>query len=101
MPAIGDMEFGYDKAGVEAYLEDIKSGVLQTAKDKINDITGITTACDNTWQGKSKTAFLANMKKDAAHVSEQFDALYAALVSEVNSVAAAMANKDESLIVES
>lgn len=98
MPAISDFEYGFDKGGVEQYLNDIKADYLDKAKEAVLDISGITKVCENEWEGKARDNFITNLQKDAQHVGEQFDALYSVLVSEINSVSAAMANKDEELI---
>jgi len=101
MPEIGEMQYGYSTEGVSEYLEAIKSEALTNAKDAVKDISLIKTACDNNWEGKAKDNFKVNLQKDADHVADQFDALYNILVSEINSLNAAMANKDEELIEES
>lgn len=101
MPEIGEMSYGYDNGGVVQYLFDIRSESLQTAITNVQNIDQIKDVCDATWAGKSKDAFISNLRKDADHVAEQFDALYRVLVREINSVRAAMANKDEDLIKES
>lgn len=98
MPSIGDMEYGYSTSGVADYLEAIKSEALNLAKEAVLDITDIRTCCENEWEGRARENFVANLNLDAQHVAEQFEALYNILVSEINSLNAAMANKDESLI---
>ena len=98
MPAIGDMSYGYSTAGVADYLEAIKSEALNLAKEAVLDTSEIKTCCENEWEGKARENFVANLETDGRHVAEQFDTLYTILVSEINSVNAAMANKDESLI---
>lgn len=98
MPSISDMQYGYDTAGVSEYLEAIKSEALQLAKEAVLDVSEIKSCCEENWEGKARENFVVNLEKDAKHVSEQFDALYNVLVAEVNSLNAAMANKDEELI---
>lgn len=98
MPAISEMEYGYDTAGVEEYLEAIRTEALQHAKEAVEDISSIKTCCENEWEGRARENFVMNLEKDAKHVSEQFDALYNTLVGEIKSLNAAMANKDEELI---
>lgn len=100
MPAIGDFEYGFEASGVEQYLSDIKSEYLDKAKDRVEDISGIQTCCENEWEGKARDNFISNLQKDSEHVGEQFDALYSILCSEIGSLQAAMANKDEALIEE-
>lgn len=99
MPAIGDMAYGYDTEGVGAYLDAIKSESLNKAKDAIIEgVKDIQTCCENEWSGKAQENFITNLNKDARHVANQFETLYNILVSEINSVNAAMANKDETMI---
>lgn len=98
MPTINDLEYGYDAAGMEQYLNEIKAEYLDRAKDAVNDIQDITNVCQNEWEGRARDNFIANLTSDAQHVGEQFDALYVVLVQEINSLQAAMANKDEELI---
>lgn len=98
MPAIGDMQYGYDTAGVEAYIEAIQTEALQLAKNAVEDISTIKTCCENEWEGRARENFVMNLEKDAKYVSEQFDVLYNTLKGEIHSLNAAMANKDEELI---
>lgn len=98
MPTIKDFNYGYDADGVGQYLENIHSDYLQKAKDAVEDISQIQQCCEQEWEGKSRENFVANLQKDSAHVGEQMDALYNVLVNEINSLQAAMSNKDEELI---
>jgi len=98
MPTISDLQYGYDNSGLEAYLEEIKAMFLDEAKTRVEDISAIKTCCENEWEGKARENFVANLEKDSKHVGEQFEALYQVLVNEINSLNAAMANKDEELI---
>lgn len=98
---ISTFEYGFSASGVQDYLEQIKTVALTNAKDAVNSksaLDPIRTACEAHWEGKSRENFLTNLSKDADHVANQFDQLYNILESEINSVAAAMANKDEELI---
>lgn len=98
MPAIGDMEYGYSTPGVDEYLEEIKAQYLDKAKEAVLDINEIRNHCVDEWEGKARENFVTNLQNDANHVAEQFDALYNILQTEINSLNAAMANKDEELI---
>lgn len=99
MPSISEMEYGYDAAGVQTYLEEIHSGALKNAREAVEDISSIVTCCETEWEGHAREKFVTNLKKDAEHVSQQFESLYNALVGEITSLQAAMANKDEELII--
>lgn len=98
MPSIGDMSYGYSTEGVVDYLDAIQQEALLKAKEAVLNTDEITTCCENEWEGKARENFVTNLAKDAQHVADQFDVLYSILESEINSVNAAMANKDESLI---
>jgi uncharacterized protein YukE len=98
MPSIKDFQYGFDSAGVEKYLQAIKADYLDKAKQAVEDISDIKKCCEDGWEGKARENFVANLDKDSKHVGEQFDALYQVLLSEINAVNAAMANKDEELI---
>lgn len=98
MPTISDFSYGFSSSGVDAYLEDIKSNALQNAKDAVTNLTDINSVLDTEWEGKAKDNFKTNLNKDAKHVADQFDALFTILTTEVHSVEAAMANKDNELI---
>ena len=63
MPTIGDMSHGFDAAGVDNYLEEIKSIVLNQAGEKVKDITLIKTACEQNWEGVAREQFVANVQK--------------------------------------
>ena len=98
MPAISDLQYGYDSAGLETYLSEIKSTVIDEASSAIEDISSITTVCEQEWEGKARDNFVTNLGNDARHVSEQLQSLYSILVTEIHQVQAAMSNKDEELI---
>lgn len=98
MPAIGDLEHGYSTAGVDEYLQEIKAQALEEAKKAVLNTGSLVSCCEQNWEGRARENYVNNLQKDAQHCADQFDALYQILVSEVNSLNAAMANKDEELI---
>ena len=95
---LSSLKYGHDTSGVSEYLEEIKTGALQNAKDAVQNITDLENACKADWKGKACENYLTNLRKDSNHCAEQFDMLFNILVSEVNSVNAAMTNKDANLI---
>lgn len=98
MPTIADFEYGYDNSGIDEYLQSIKADYLDKAKEAVENISSIKTCCENEWEGQARDNFVTNLDKDSKHVGEQFMALYDVLRSEISSLGAAMANKDETLI---
>lgn len=98
MPAIGEIEYGFDAAGVDEYLENIKAIVLTKAAEALDKTDGIESVCNEKWEGKARDAFLENMEKDKDHVKEQFRQLYNVLCTEISNVQQVMADKDQVLI---
>ena len=98
MPTIADFSYGFDATGVDDYLTAIKADYIEKAKEAVLDISGITKVCDNEWEGQARENFKVNLKNDAQHVADQFDALYLMLRYEINSIATAMDEKDQKLI---
>lgn len=98
MPDIESFSYGYDREGVNKYINDIKATALQEASDAVKNIDAIRNCCNENWKGKAKDNFVFNLEQDSQYVAKQFIKLYANLVQEIESVNAAMANKDEELI---
>lgn len=98
MPAIGDIEYGFDAAGVQEYLDNIKAIVLTQAAEALDNTDEIEAICNEKWEGQARDAFLENMKKDKEHVKLQFDRLYRVLCTEISNVQQVMADKDRVLI---
>ena len=86
MPSIGELNYGYDAGGVDAYLEEIKAKVLTEVAAQLEDTSAIESACNENWEGIAKENFLANLKTDVAHVKEQYQVLYNVLNGEIQSV---------------
>lgn len=98
MPAISEMQYGFDSGGIQTYLAEIHDDYLKLAEDAARETSGVEGVCKNEWEGIARDNFITNLKSDAEHVASQFETLYNILVSEINSVGASMANKDESMI---
>jgi hypothetical protein len=98
MPAIGDMQYGFDAAGIQTYLDQIHDDYLLKAEAAARDTKGVEGVCKNEWEGIARDNFITNLHSDAEHVASQFETLYNILISEVSAVGAAMANKDETMI---
>lgn len=98
MPTIGDLEYGYNTEGVEAFIEAIKANALQKAGEAVKNISKIKEACENNWEGKSRENFVHNLEQDSQYVADQFERLYGILVKEINQISVAMQNKDGELI---
>lgn len=101
MPAISEMEYGFSEIGIDAYIEELKSIVIeQAANQLIPDISGIESVCNQEWEGIAKEQFLNNLRTTTSHVSEQLISLHGILIAEIDQVRAAMSNRDENLFRE-
>ena len=98
MPTISEMDYGFDVSGMNNYLSDLKDNHIEKAKEAILDISEIKTACESSWEGDARNAFLSNLAKDAQHVCNQLDEAYKILEFEIKSVAAVMLEKDRTMI---
>lgn len=98
MPTIDEMEYGFDAAGVSAYLNEIKGYVLNEACEHVRDTSEIARVCDAEWEGKAKDNFKMNLRLDAVKVAAQYEALYGVLVGEINMLMVSMNSKDKTLI---
>lgn len=98
MPTIGDLEYGYNTEGVEAFIEAIKAQALNEASEAVKNISKIREACENNWEGKSRENFIHNLEQDSQYVADQFERLYGILVKEINQISVVMQNKDGELI---
>ena len=98
MAEIGGMEYGCDAAGVSNYISEVRVKLLDTASNRLKDTSAIRNVCEQEWEGQARENFLSNLDKDIEHVIDQFTSLIQVFESEVNSIQAAMANKDQELI---
>ena len=54
MPDIESFSYGYDREGVNKYINDIKATALQEASDAVKNIDAIRNCCNENWKGKAK-----------------------------------------------
>ncbi len=98
MPDIGEMKYGTSKSGVDAYIDAIQAEVLdEAARELLEGLDSIDTACDKHWEGQAKERFKENLRTDAEHVRTQYGNLLLILRDEIHSANAAMVNKDKSM----
>lgn len=100
MPTIEEMTYGYSTAGVEKYIEEIKTSSLNKAIEALDNTEDLIAAIDNEWLGTAREGYITQLNADKEHVKTQLNTLVSNLESEINSLNAAMANFDEGLIKE-
>lgn len=93
-----DNEFGYNANAIDNYLEQIHSDAFLKAKQALDDLSGITSAAEASWEGEARQKWLDNLAADKDHVVDQLNALYRNLQNEVISLGEAMHQKDQTMI---
>lgn len=71
--SIQDLDIGVSKAGMEQYKEQIKSDLLITSKELLQDISEIERTVNAGWQGVSKDKFLSDFKSDVDKICEDLE----------------------------
>lgn len=90
---------GYDVAGVQKLLVDIKTQVIEEASKKMkSSLSTLNAAVDEVWAGHSADTFKKNMKTDVNSICNALDKTYDALYSEVNQIIKAMGQVDQNLV---
>lgn len=56
--SISELTTGIDSKGMDDYMHELYIDILETVANQINDVTAVTTAINNCWQGNSKEKFL-------------------------------------------
>jgi uncharacterized protein YukE len=90
---------GYDHAGIDTLLRDIKANVIEEAKEKLKSSEAtLDESLDNIWQGKSEETFKNNMHQDVLVVCDALDKAYDTLAAEIYRTGSAMGQVDEGLV---
>lgn len=90
---------GYDKAGLQQLMTDIKANVIDEAADKLdNSFDSLTTSIDNIWAGTSANIFKNNMKNDVEKIKTALQSAYVTLSAEINAIQGAMGEVDDQLV---
>lgn len=98
MPDIGEMKFGTSESGLNAYIDAIRTEVLNVAGQQlISGLDDIDAVCDQHWEGAAKDKFKQNLRDDATHVQLQYTRLLSILKEEIKSLRAAMVQKDKTM----
>ena len=90
---------GYDHAGIDALMGEIKADVIEEAKNKLKESEStLDESLDTIWQGKSEETFKSNMHEDVLVVCDALDKAYDTLAAEIYRAGHAMGRVDEELV---
>lgn len=98
MPTINEMQYGFDAAGIESYVEEVKAKSLEAAKEAAKETAPIKDALDQVWDGESKDKYFENLNADVNKFCEALDDLYAGFTTEVSNAAMVMKEHDKNMI---
>lgn len=88
-----DMDFGDDvsqgisKEGMQQYMSDLKSELLTTVIEKLEDTDGISQAIARGWQGQSRDKFLDQFEKGIRAVESDLQSEYTDLMYRLSELA--------------
>lgn len=71
--SIQDLDIGVSKAGMEQYKEQIKSDLLITSKELLQNTSEIERAVNAGWQGVSKDKFLSDFKNAVDKICQDLE----------------------------
>ncbi len=96
--SIQDLDIGVSANGIDEYQKSIKSSLLTTSKQLINDVKEVENAINSGWQGDSKERFLKNFKKTREQICDDLDKEYENLKDIIDDLRGAYYAIDDSLI---
>ena len=95
---IDNATFGYDIAGTQAFLNQLKASYLDTAASDARNVSGIESAIDQSWAGQAADDFKTALHEDANSLSQTLEELYYQLEQEINNIASSIADTDSGLM---
>lgn len=97
---IGTLTHGVDTAGLQNYIGELKTSLLDNVADRINDVDAMNQAFDKGWQGLSRDRFDAQFEKQRQAVIEDLQAEYNDVIARLEELANDYINQDKNMIIE-
>lgn len=91
---------GIDATGMTNYVDQLKIELLDTVKEKINDVAELQAALDKGWQGNSLDKFKEHFNSMTEQICTDLQAEYDDLVARLSDLQSAYFNVDNNLIQE-
>ncbi len=90
---------GYDVNGIEKYIADINTNVVEKACRELNaNLTNLRVTVDKIWVGKSAETFKTNMEHDVDSICAALRESVESLVSDLRDAGSYLGEVDENLI---
>lgn len=90
--------FGYDIAGTQAFLNELKASYLDQASSDARNNDEIFTCVDESWQGQAAEDFKTAINEDCNALSRTLEQLYEQLESQINNISSSIADIDAGLM---
>ena len=90
---------GYDASGVNAYISDINTNLVDEACSQLRKgLEELRVATDEVWVGRSAETFKANMEHDVEEICNAIIQAKNSLITELNALGNRMGELDENLV---
>ena len=93
-------EFGVNVVGMEEYIQDINSIVLNQVSTALRATEGIETAVRNGWHGNAPEQFIANLNKAKEKMIDTLRQLEKTFEVELKGIQSAVLDMDANLVEE-
>lgn len=90
--------FGYDIAGTQAFLNELKASYLDQAASDARNTDEIFTSVDESWVGQAAEDFKIAINEDCNALSRTLEQLYEQLESQINNISSSIADTDAGLM---
>ena len=90
--------FGYDLAGTQAFLRELKASYLDQAAADARNTDEIFTSIDESWVGQAAEDFKTALNEDGNALSKTLEELYYQLENQINNISASIADIDSGLM---
>lgn len=95
---IGQMTYGFSSAGVDSFLETIKTDLLVTATTAIDNITTVESAINAGWTGRARTNYIDNFEAARTKIKSDLRSEYDDIYTRFTELASAYQEQDQNLI---
>ena len=93
-------DHGVNITGMQSYINDVNSIVLNNVSSKIRDTSEVESAVRSGWHGNAPEQFIANLNKAKEQMVETLKELQKTFETELNGIQSAILDMDANLVDE-
>ena len=90
--------FGYDIAGTQQFLNELKASYLDQAAQDARNTNDILAAVDQSWAGQAAEDFKTALNEDGNALAKTLEELYYQLENQINNISSSIADIDSGLM---